>query len=707
MENLFLQQKCLQHDQDYLAVQIGIENKYFCPQCLIDLVTTKDLILISYAKQQIQNKKKQLSKTIQDECQQKISLIKNLKDNIEELQFPLKQIFTQITGEIEELEKATYNKLQSSQIINSETESESLNQELKLLIDEESGLSTQEDNDDQLKKQILLQIKFSFYQTRLNEILHQFDKISNLHYNGSNSSSLQDKKTISQNCKIHNEQIKMLLIDEKNQVSKFSCVECISETQGKYISPTQLKQSFDNYQLQQEKSLKQFQLLKMESKNKKIAFLNQIRDMYIQNINLYIKQLDENEKSFEKIIETTLQFKDQNILQIEQDQSLKLLEPVYLNQSPNHFFQIIERQLEQDKKLTLKQEQSMEELNKFVIQNSNQIYTECLEHEILLKKLVKQIEEQKLNQDNNLNQDEPIIDKGILILENETNSFLSKKIKLCILYEQYQKQFENRNQLWSEQAKLIQKITEEQEKTQVQEIRDEQGKEMIQMNLEKKNICLERLKMKINSISFCNEIQKDVSVLTNETKETIQKEVNQYKDIIHRLEVNKLNETNTYFPKYDETEKLSIFQLVNSKLINSSQGGIGLAVLQPPLPNNKVTTFIFKINKSNPLAGVGICNSQSVKLFNYDMQANYLSKNHNVYLLCASGQISSKLGYTNTTNFNFEDNAILICQYDPKGFKLKIKHLNDGKIYDIELVKPAVEMSPCIMLNGNAEIEIM
>ncbi|CAK61752.1 unnamed protein product (macronuclear) [Paramecium tetraurelia] len=284
------------------------------------------------------------------------------------------------------------------------------------------------------------------------------------------------------------------------------------------------------------------------------------------------------------------------------------------------------------------------------------------------------------------------------------------------MYQQFQQQFENRNELWSEQAKLIQKITDEQNKQKEQNNKCEQEKEIIQMNLEKKNNCLERLKSKITLTSFCNKMQNDASVLTDETKETYDKEVNQYKDIIHKLEVNKSNESNTYFPKYDETQKLSTFQLVNSKLINSSQGGIGLAVLQPPLPDNKVTTFIFKINKSHSLAGVGICNSQTAQLFNYNMEKNYQSKDHNVYLVCAGGQISSKLGYTKiTTNLNFEDNQILICQYDPKGLKLKIKNLNVqiafmnqvGKTYDVDLVKNTLKMSPCVMLNGNAEIEIM
>ncbi|CAD8104378.1 unnamed protein product [Paramecium primaurelia] len=715
MENL-IQQKCFKHDQDFLAVQIAQENKdenkYFCPQCLIELITNKELILISQAKIQIENKKKEISKRIQEQCQEKINLISNIKKSIEELQCPIKQVFNSIIGEIEQLKSETCNQLQQSQILTSETQIS--DQDLKLLKDDQSSLSTQEEIDEQLKKQVFLQIKYSYYSQQLNEILKQFEKIASLHndsFDNSDSTSEQsnpkDYKTISQKCKIHNQQLKMLKLDQNNKVQKYACIQCISETQGKYITPTQVQQSFHDYLQQSEKLLKYFQQLKKQSTSNKISLLNKIREMYIQNINQYIQQLEESEKSFKNIIETNLQYKDHNILLLEQELQLKILEPVYSKESPDNYYNIIKRELEYEKNLQIKFEESMQELIQFEIQNSNQIYIEQLEHQDLLKKLVNNIQLENLVQDNNLISEISKDDEEILNLEKQINSFLSKKMKICLKYNQLLEIFENRNILQIEEAQLIQKLSDKQKKLKAKNINCEIGKEQFQIKQEKQNRHLERLMTNINSTSFFNYTQKEITTQDFDKNQNVEKEINQCRFVIGRFEALKIVQNNSYFPQFDNSTKLPTLQLVNQKLIKSSQGVFGLAVIQPPLPSDKVSTFIFQINQSKSLTGIGICNLQAAKGFNYDMTANHQSKSHNAYLVCSNGyQISSKLGYTNT-KFTFENNGIIQCEYNPMNLRLNFKHLNDGRTYQVDLAKNSLIMSPCVMLSGDAEIEIL
>ncbi|CAD8121540.1 unnamed protein product [Paramecium sonneborni] len=91
------------------------------------------------------------------------------------------------------------------------------------------------------------------------------------------------------------------------------------------------------------------------------------------------------------------------------------------------------------------------------------------------------------------------------------------------------------------------------------------------------------------------------------------------------------------------------------------------------------------------------------------MNGNYTSTNHNTYLACAGGyRISSYEGYNGVTNFIYNQGSIIICYYDPTNFKLNLLHLNDGKTYLLDLTNNnGLEMSPCVMLYGNAEVEFI
>ncbi|CAD8097686.1 unnamed protein product [Paramecium primaurelia] len=546
MQNV-IQRRCCQHDQDILAVNIGQDNKdgnkYFCPQCLIKLINSKELILMSQAKIEIQTIKNQISQNIEEQCKQKLSLMNNLQNNIIELQCPLNQFFTQINEEIDQLKNQTQSLYQQSQIIASETEN--LDQDLKLLIDEKSDLLTSQEYDQQLKKQVLFQLKLTDQSRKLQDIISEFDKISQLIsnecFNIQKNPQSQDTKAKEYLCKSHQEDIELLLIDEKNKVQKFACIQCVSEKQGRYLTLEQLEQSFSDYQQQSEKSLRHFQQLKNQQISNSISMLRQAKENYTQNINQYIKQLEESSKSFENIIHSTLQFKDQNIFKLEQDQLLQILEPVYLNQSPNHYFQIINNSLEQDSQLYINFEYSMKELITLQFQNSNQIFLEQLRQRFLLKSLVNKIKEQNENNKFDYLISGDSCNQANFIFENQINNFLFNKMQMCIQYEQFVKNFENRNKLSFEQVQLNQNLTEEQNKLKQQYNNCEQGNEMYKMNLEKKIIYLESLKTKINSINFCNQIQNEIQIQTDETIQSMERKIKQYEGKIFQLEKEKDN----------------------------------------------------------------------------------------------------------------------------------------------------------------------
>ncbi|CAD8203415.1 unnamed protein product [Paramecium pentaurelia] len=352
---------------------------------------------------------------------------------------------------------------------------------------------------------------------------------------------MNDTKAKEYLCKSHQEGIELLLIDEKNKVQKFACIQCVSEKQGRYLTLEQLEQSFSDYQQQSEKSLRHFQQLKNQQISNSISMLRQAKEDYTQKINLYIKQLEESSKSFENIIHSTLQFKDQNIFKLEQDQVLQILEPVYLNQSPNHYFQIINNSLEQDSQLYINFEQSMKELITLQFQNSNQIFLEQLRQRFLLKSLVNKIKEQNENNKFDYLISGDSCNQANLIFENQINIFLFNKMQMCIQYEQFVKNFENRNKLSFEQVQLNQNLTEEQNKLKQQYNNCEQWNEIYKMNLEKKIIYLESLKTKINSINFCNQIQNEMQIQTDETIQSMEQKINQYEGKIFQLQKEKDN----------------------------------------------------------------------------------------------------------------------------------------------------------------------
>ncbi|CAD8105880.1 unnamed protein product [Paramecium primaurelia] len=724
MDNL-LENKCSKHDQEFLAIRIvqdnKDQNKYLCPQCLIELINPKELILISEAKIQIQNKKGQISKNIEEQCKQKINLATNLKNSIQELKGPLEQIFTKINEEIDQFKNQTEKKIQESEIITPEN----LDTDLVFLTDEQINLTQSKtyENDLQLIKSLLNQFQFceisSLSKQKIIEIISKCYDISKLQIETEDERNQKTKQTPSLKflCQSHDQQIIMVQLDENSKFQQYSCVQCISEKQGKYITLRQLQQSLEAYNQCSEQSLKYCQQLREQHTNEIIKICKQLCDKYIQTINLQIQQLEINLKSFEKIIETNLQFKDQNIYQFEQEQLLQKLEPIYMDQNPNHYSKIIEKQLELDKQLYGKFEEQMQELSKFEISSSNLIKLEQLDHQLILKKIENQIGQQKSNQQNIQN------DQEVVNLENEINSFLSKKLKQCILNEQFQQLFQNRDKLQNDQQQLIQNIVAIQDKLKEQQKNCAKEQGISQQYYENKIIYLERIKTQLNSTSFSDQIQKETQIQTNVTIASFDKEINEYKQKIAQnlqniAQLEEKNQAlqqdtlqsilqNSYQPQFNNSYKLAAYLVVNHKLVQSPQGGFGLAVMQPPLPKDNVTTFVFKINKCNSWAGVGICHLQTAQGFSYDMNGNYTSTNHNTYLACAGGyRISSYQGYTTGNNFTYGESSIIRCQYDPKNNKLNLLNINDGKTLQMDIANNNLEMSPCVMLYG-AEIELI
>ncbi|CAD8121537.1 unnamed protein product [Paramecium sonneborni] len=345
--------------------------------CLIELINNKDLILISQAKINIQNQKKQITKNIEEQCKQKISLMKNINESIKEQKGLLEQIFANLIGEIDQIKSQTEKQLQQGEIITSDN----LEIDLGLLNDKNSNQTIQiiSENELLLIKSFLNQTKFCEINNLSKKILEIFTKfydISKLQNESFNFVVEQKQKTkvtfqliqempfLKFLCENHDEQIFMLQLDEKNKGQKFACSQCIAENQGKQITLDQLQQKYDTYQFQSETSLTYFQQLREQHTRQIIILLN--RKPTIQH-------LEENLKSFQKTININLQFKNQNIFQLEKEQLQDLLQPLYQEQSSEHFYKIIEKQLEQDKELYVKFEQHFEQLIKLEMQNFNLI----------------------------------------------------------------------------------------------------------------------------------------------------------------------------------------------------------------------------------------------------------------------------------------------------------------------------------------------
>ncbi|CAD8187650.1 unnamed protein product [Paramecium octaurelia] len=440
-------------------------------------------------------------------------------------------------------------------------------------------------------------------------------------------------------CQNHGQEIIMAKLDEKNKL-QYSCVECISKNQGKYITLQQLQQQFVAFSLQSERLLKYCLYLREQNMNQAITNFKELANRYNQTINLQITQLQENQKSFEEIVKKNLQFKNHNIYQLEQLQLLEILEPIFQDQNPNHYSKIIEKQLELDKQLNSKFEQQMKE---FQMHNSKLIQFDQFDHQLISKKLEKIIGFYKLNQQDVQN------DQEITNLENQINEFLLNKLQNNFLNEC--------DKVDTDQEQLIEKIKKVQGQFKEKEI-------------EYQN--LEKLKTQLNSVVLCNSIE---SILSN-----------------------------PYQPQFNSSYKLAGYQIITPKAVSASKGGFGLAVMQPPLAKDKLTTFAFKINLRNAWAGVGICHLQTAQGFNYDMNANYKQTNHNVYIACAGGFRISSCGFTQSS-FTYGENSIVHCQYDPKNNKLNLLHQNDGNTYQMEIHNYNLDMSPCVMLYGTAEIE--
>ncbi|CAD8129480.1 unnamed protein product [Paramecium sonneborni] len=673
-----LEKKCAQHDQEFQAANIGLDNNdknnYKCPQCLYELINPQEMILINESKRQLEKKNKQIFEYIEEQSKKKINLANNLKNSVSELKGPLKQQFSKINGEIDLFK----NQTEDSDII----PPENLEIDLTLLTDEQRKFQLDKvlEKDSLLLKSLLNQSQFSeissLTKQKLIEIIAKNYEIPKLHIESEDERNQKTKSTPALKflCQRHDQQIIMVQLNEKNQFQNYSCVQCISEKQGKYITLLQLQQSFETYYKLSGKSLKYCQQLREQHTNEIIKICNQLRNKYIETINLLIKQLEENYKSFEKIINTNLQFKDQNILLFEQEQLLQILKPIYEDDNPNHYFKLIEKQLELDKELNFKFEQQMQELIEFKMHNLNVIKLEQFNHQIILKKVENQIESQKLYQ-----QDEEI----------------------------------NSEILYNNQTQLIQNIVKLQDTLKRQQNCAKEQTSFAQ-NFQTKIKYLESLTTLLNSYSFCNQIQKEVQIQTNETIASTNLKINEYKEKISELEqeVQSLKKetlslilSNPYQPQFNNSYKFTSYQVVNSKLVSDTQKGFGLAIMQPPLPKDKVTSFILKINKYDQWAGIGICHLQTAQSFGYDISLNYQQKNHNTYLLFGGGfRMSSYQGYTTGINFTYSASSFIHCQYDPINCKLNLLHINDGKTYQLDLGNNSLEMSPCVVLFG-AEIE--
>ncbi|CAD8196810.1 unnamed protein product [Paramecium octaurelia] len=376
--------------------------------------------------------------------------------------------------------------------------------------------------------------------------------------------------------------------------------------------------------------------------------------------------------------------------------------PIYQNNNTDHYLIIIEKQLEQDKQLYAKFVQQLQEFTYFNIQQQ-------FDYQLILTKL------ENLNEDEISNQQCVQNDLEIVYLQYQINSFLTES-KEFSLNEKLKQLLSNRGYLKDVQESLIENVYSVQDRLQeqYQKSRAEQG--ISEFNTETKIEYLETLKAKLNSVSLCNQVKKEILVQIDNATASLVKEINQYKQNIAQLEQTnqKLQQetlssifSNSYQPQFNSSYKFSAFSLVSPKLVQASSGGFGLAVMQPPLPKDKITQFIIKINKFNDWAGVGVCHLQTAQSFNYNMSANYQSTNHNTYIACAGGyRISSFQGYTGN-QFTFRENSFLCCSYNSITYKLTLIHLNDGKTYEMDITKNSLEMSPCVILYGSAQIEII
>ncbi|CAK63851.1 unnamed protein product (macronuclear) [Paramecium tetraurelia] len=396
-----LEEKCSQHDLEFIAVKIGLDNqdqnKYLCPQCLIELINPKELILIREAKRQIQIKKNQISKSIEEECKQKINLATNLKNSLQEIKSPFEQLFIKLNEEIDQFKIQNEKQKQESQIITPGN----LDTDLALLADEETNQLQQktQENDLLLIQSLLKQFQFcqisSLSKQKIIEIISKCIEDERIQ-NAKLTPSLKFR------CQNHGQEIIMVQLDHQNKkLEQYSCVQCISENQGKYMTLQQLQKSIQDYYQVSEKSLKYCQKLRKKHTNEIIKFCKELCDKYVEIINLHIKELEENFKSFEKIIETNLQFKDHNIFQLELEEINQILLP--LCQNSNYYYQIIEQQIELDKQLYVKFEEQIQEFCEFSREKFNLIKLEQEDHQNILKKLEEDQQQDQLYLDNEIN----------------------------------------------------------------------------------------------------------------------------------------------------------------------------------------------------------------------------------------------------------------------------------------------------------------
>ncbi|CAD8213432.1 unnamed protein product [Paramecium pentaurelia] len=281
--------------------------------------------------------------------------------------------------------------------------------------------------------------------------------------------------------------------------------------------------------------------------NEIIKICKELSNRYIQSINLHIKQLEGNLKSFQEIIEKKFIIQRSKYLLIQIREIIINIRTNILGLKSNHYSKIIEKQLELDKKLNNKFEQQMQEF---------QIYN--------------QIEQQNPKYQDIEN------DQKITNLENQINSFLSKRLQQSVLNEQFQQLQQNNCKLDNYQAQIIQKIITVQDKLKEQQknCANEQG--IFSQNFELKINYLERLKTHLNSISFCNSIQNEFQIKTNEKILNLEKEkMRLYKE--NKFQYNKkLKEfsqkafnqycllilLNPYQPQFNSNCKLAAYQVI-------------------------------------------------------------------------------------------------------------------------------------------------
>ncbi|CAD8102641.1 unnamed protein product [Paramecium primaurelia] len=290
------------------------------------------------------------------------------------------------------------------------------------------------------------------------------------------------------------------------------------------------------------------------------------------------------------------------------------------------------------------------------------------------------------------------------ILKNQINSFLTKRLQQSVLNEQFQQLQQNNCKLDNDQAQIIQNIITVQDKLKEQQKNCENEQGIFSQNFELITHYLERLKTHLNSISFCNSIQKEFQIKTNEKIFNLEKDKMRIKNQRNSVKSFQSILLNPYQPQFNSNCKLAAYQVVKPKVVSAPQGGFGLAVMKPPLPKDK---------KFIKWAGIGICHLQTAQGFHYDMNENYSQKNHNVYITSTGGyRISSYQGYSVLEQTlllvkiaSFIVNMIL-KQYI-KFITLKCIQNNnqDGNTYQMDIANNNLEMSLCVMLYGTAEIE--